>query len=83
MKNFLNDLAKHGISAQNIDDVAACLQQRASGNGFAHPLSVYQSLAIDLALGAIDTEQETAANLDNTHSAKQWLALITGRVLTD
>ena len=76
MKNFLDDLAQHDISAEKIDSVAKALQQRAQNQGFAHPLSVYQSLAVDLALGAVETQKEVAANMGDTHTAAQWLDII-------
>ncbi len=78
MKNFIKDLAEQGISSEQIDAVAQTLQTRAQQRGFAHPLSVYQSLAIDLALGAVETQKEAAANLDSTHSSEDWLNLIVG-----
>lgn len=78
MKNYLKELEQLDISAQDLDEYALTMQERAKKSGFSHPLAVYQSLVVDLALGAIETQKETAETLGKTHAVKQWLTIIVG-----
>jgi len=78
MKNYLHQLAEHAITSATLDQLAATMAERAKANGFSHPIAVYHSLAVDLALGALDNERESAESLGKTHSVKDWLAIISG-----
>lgn len=78
MTNDLKRLQEHAIDTELLNQIAERLQARAKKTGYSHPLSVYQSLSVDLALGALDTYQETSQNLGKSHSVKQWLDIIIG-----
>ena len=78
MKNYLKQLEQSGISEQNINQLSLQLAQRASKVGKPHPSSVYHALATDMALGALETSIETAKELGTSHTAIEWLGVITG-----
>ena len=78
MKNHLQELEQLDISTDDLDAFAEILQERAKQSGFSHPLSVYQSLVMDIAFGAKETKKETEETLGKTHTVKQWLTIIIG-----
>lgn len=78
MKNYLNNLHERGISAQQLDTVAALLQARAKALGKAHPISVYYALAVEMALAAVEVQQESGKELGTTHSPLEWLKIMVG-----
>lgn len=81
MKNYIAELEKHGLSAQTLEQLALRMESRAKALGFSHPNSVYHALALDLTLGAIDTMKDSQESLGKTHTAEQWLAIISGEPL--
>lgn len=77
--NYQDILLKHGISDQTIDALANTFRQRATDQTpLCHPDAVYHTAAIDIAMGVIDLHQETKAGLNEDHSAKEWLSILTG-----
>ncbi len=78
MKNYLKTLAEHGIEANDIELISQEMESRAKATGFSHPNGVYHALIVDLALSAVDIQRETQQEMGNTHTAKQWLDIITG-----
>jgi predicted transcriptional regulator len=78
MKNYLNNLHERGISAKELDAAAAILQTRAKALGKAHPISVYYALAVEMALAAVEVQQESSKELGNTHSPLEWLKIMVG-----
>lgn len=81
MKNYLKQLEQNGITQVMVDQLAQALAQRAAQLGKPHPLGVYHALATDMALGAVETCADSKQELGQTHTAKQWLEIITNTEL--
>ncbi|MCV6626630.1 MAG: hypothetical protein OIF38_11070 [Cellvibrionaceae bacterium] len=77
--DYHKQLQKFNISQADIERLCKTFNERAASLGESRQAEVlYESAAIDLALGAIELEQETQQAMKEGLSAKQWLTLLTG-----
>ncbi len=80
--SYDKELEKNGITAADIDKLVAAFRQRAAGDKtVSHPDAIYHTAAVDLAMGAVDLHKEVLAGMKDGHSAKAWLAILTGVAL--
>ncbi|GLS27813.1 hypothetical protein [Marinibactrum halimedae] len=76
--NYLKALRKHDITNDDINHYAQLLKQRADKTGYSHPDGVYHTIAVDIALSAIDIEKENDQQLGRTHTVKEWVEILIG-----
>ena len=83
--NYEKVLQAHGITRAHLDKVADTFRARAqdADAALAHPLAVYHTAAVDLALGAVDMHQEVQAGMERSHSARDWFSIFTAVSLSD
>ncbi len=72
-------LAKHAIGDEELDKLVALMRQRAQADeSVSHPDAIYHSAAVDMAMGAVDLHEDIVQGMRSSHSAKQWLQILTG-----
>ena len=77
--SYLTDLKEFNIDQADIDRIAAAWRQRAANLGEApHPAAIYQTAAVDIAMGLIELHRETAAAMHSDHPPRTWLAIVSG-----
>lgn len=77
-------LAKHEISQGNIEQICQLFKSRIEGNKLAKQADVLlESLAIDIAMGAIEMSQENQAAMGDALSARSLVEVLTGCEFSD
>lgn len=77
--NYEKVLKDHNITNADIDRIVTAFQARAQADSqSAHPEAIYHTAAVDIAMGAVDLQQEVKAGMNESHSAKGWLSILTG-----
>lgn len=76
---YLTELNAAGIYQADIDLVAETWRRRAAERGEqAHPNAIYQTAAVDIAMGLIELHRETESAMQADHPVRSWLGIVTG-----
>ena len=77
--SYLTDLEDSNINQADIDRIAAVWRERARTLGEQpHPAAIYQTAATDIAMGLLELHRETETAMQEDHSARNWLEIVTG-----
>lgn len=78
--NYQKILSAHHITDDDIQQLVTLFKSRATASDKSNclPDAIYESAAIDIAMGAIDLSQETQEAMKEGHQARQWLHVLTG-----
>lgn len=77
--DYLKQLEKFDLGQADIDHLADTFEQRAKQAEQSKQARIlYESAAMDLALGAIEMYQDTEKAIQEKLSPKQWLSLLSG-----
>ena len=77
--SYAKTLEQHGISQADLDTLTQYFAERGKQDtNNSLPDAVYNTVALDITMGAIEFSKETLSAMGKGHDAKGWIKVMTG-----